>query len=165
MYIRPETAADQHAIFGVTERAFAGQPHSDGTEPTIIDRLRKSGDLTLSLVAVDRGKLIGHVAFSPVQIGASDEGWFGLGPVAVDPHRQKRGIGKGLIGRGLSLLSMKGAHGVVLVGNPDYYQRFGFQSDGTLSYGSVPKEYVQALHWTGPSPSGDIRYSAAFDGA
>ena len=91
--IRPERAGDEVAIRRVTATAFAGQPHSDGSEPTIVDRLRVDGDLALSLVAEAADGIVGQVAFSPVSIADGSAKWYGLGPVSVLPKEQGRGIG------------------------------------------------------------------------
>ena len=80
--IRTERAGDEAAVRALTEAAFRGQPHSDGSEAAIIDRLRGAGDLTLSLVAELAGEPVGHVAFSPVEISDSTTGWYGLGRAA-----------------------------------------------------------------------------------
>ena len=91
--IAQERAGDEAAIRAVTQAAFAGLPHSEQTEAAIVDALRAAGALAVSLVAVDEGKVVGHVAFSPVTIDGGDKGWFGLGPVSVTPKRQRGGIG------------------------------------------------------------------------
>lgn len=99
--IRDETRADRGAIAVVTANAFADVKHSDQSEPAIVARLRDAGALAQSLVAADRGEIVGHVAFSPVLIDGCDYGWFGLGPVSVVPDRQGEGIGSKLINAGL----------------------------------------------------------------
>lgn len=126
--IRPETAADIDAISAVTEAAFQNHPYSRQTEPFIIHALRKAGVMTVSLVAETDGKVVGHVAFSPVKISDGSSGWYGLGPVSVLPELQRQGIGKALIREGLSRLKVAGANGCMLVGDPGYYQRFGFRN-------------------------------------
>ena len=79
MLIRPERPDDVDAIDRLTIAAFEPQWFSDGSEAPIVRSLRASGDLTLSLVAEDDGDVVGHVAFSPVTIDGSHDGWFGLG--------------------------------------------------------------------------------------
>ncbi|WP_298672346.1 GNAT family N-acetyltransferase [uncultured Sphingomonas sp.] len=85
MQIRPEKLEDEEFIRAVTTSAFLEAEHSDGNEAAIVDGLRKAGALTISLVAADGGNIVGHVAFSPVMIDGVLDGWFGLGPVSVDP--------------------------------------------------------------------------------
>ena len=104
MIIRKETALDIEAITRVTIAAFKTLPISNQTEQFIIKALRTAGALTLSLVAEIDGRIIGHIAFSPVTISDGATGWYGLGPVSVLPEYQKQGIGKSLINEGLSLL-------------------------------------------------------------
>jgi putative acetyltransferase len=164
MMIRFEQPQDQMAITRITIAAFAGQAHSGQTEHVIIDRLRDAGALTLSLVAVDRGEIIGHVAFSPVEIEAEHKGWFGLGPVSVRPERQREGIGTSLIQRGLRELRTRGAAGCVVLGDPAYYRRFGFENDDALRYEGAPGEFFMRKELRGGVPAGTVRYHPAFDG-
>ena len=109
--IRTERPADDAAIHALTRVAFEPMPFSSGTEAPIVRALRSSGDLTLSLVAEDDGVIVGHIAFSPVTIDGVHGGWFGLGPISVRADRQRQGIGKALIARGLELLRQRGAAG------------------------------------------------------
>ncbi|WP_348643510.1 GNAT family N-acetyltransferase [Rhizobium lusitanum] len=96
MIIRSETSSDIAAIDDLTRRAFLPMAFSDGSEASIITALRGAGHLTLSLVAEEGGVIIGHIAFSPLTIGDAIEGWFSLGPVSVEPERQRSGIGRRL---------------------------------------------------------------------
>ena len=120
--------------------------------------LRSAGALTVSLVAEQEGELFGHVAFSPVTIGQEDRGWFGLGPVAVQPGHQNRGIGSKLIEAGLAQLRSSGASGCVVLGEPEYYARFGFRADPRLTFPGPPPEYFQALRWSDHSAQGEVAY-------
>ncbi len=165
MHIRPEQPADSDAIRALTTEAFATAPHSSGTEAAIVDGLRAAGALTLSLVAVEDGEIVGHVAFSPVTVDGAERGWFGLGPVSVRSSRQRGGIGSGLIREGLRRLREMGADGCVLLGDPAYYGRFGFANDPALVLEGVPPEYFMRLGFGGEMPAGTVRYHAAFDGA
>jgi predicted N-acetyltransferase YhbS len=161
--IRSERQGDEAAIGTLTAAAFAGHPHSDGGEPAIVERLRASGELTLSLVAAaDDGAVIGHVAFSPVTIEDGTGKWFGLGPVSVFPPNQGSGIGSALIREGLARLEKRGAAGCVVLGEPAYYGRFGFAHDPALTYPGPPPEYFQRLLLRGEPPRGTVSYSAAF---
>jgi len=163
--IRPERPADADAIRDLTDKAFRGAPHSDGTEAGIVEALRADGALTLSLVAVIAGEIVGHAAFSPVTIAGAAGDWHGLGPVSVTPDHQRRGIGQAMIREGLQRLADMNATGCVVLGDPGYYARFGFESDAGLRYGDVPPGYFQRLIFKGPAPAGEVRYNAAFDGA
>lgn len=160
--IRPERTGDERAIHEVVRAAFTDHPHSDGSEPAIVDRLRADGDLKISLVAEDGGEIVGHVAFSPVAISDGSEGWFGLGPVAVAPHRQREGIGAALIEHGLALLRERAARGCVVLGDPAYYARFGYAHDPALTYPGPPPEYFQRLVIGASGASGVVTYAPAF---
>ncbi|MCB2083824.1 MAG: N-acetyltransferase [Sphingomonadaceae bacterium] len=161
--IRAERVGDEPAIHHLTAAAFRDVEHSDGSEPAIVDRLRELGHLALSLVAADgQGAIIGHAAYSPVTIDGKDEAWFGLGPISVAPEHQRRGVGSALIERGTAELREKGARGIVLLGNPAYYSRFGFEHDPRLSYPGPPPEYFQRLVMAGETPAGTVCYSPAF---
>lgn len=160
--IRPETASDHDPIHALTKAAFAPMDYSDGSEPDIIRKLRANGDLCCSLVATMGTRLIGHIAFSPVTLNGVSDGWYGLGPISVDPEHQKTGVGSALIHAGFDWLKTQHARGCVLIGDPNYYSRFGFISDGTLTYGDVPSEFVQWIGFDGHTASGNLRYAAAF---
>ena len=160
--IRPERVGDWSAIQGVVAAAFDGHPHSDGSEPGIVEALRADGDLAISLVAEEGGAIVGHVAFSPVSVSDGSEGWFGLGPVAVDPARQGEGIGTALIERGMDLLRDRGAAGCVVLGDPAYYARFGFAHDPALIYPGPPPEYFQRLVIGSSGARGVVAYARAF---
>ncbi|MBX4957143.1 GNAT family N-acetyltransferase [Rhizobium lentis] len=163
MHIRYETPADIDAIQHLTSAAFRPMPYSEGTEADIIRRLRASGDLTISLVAEEAGEILGHVAFSPVTIDGVDDRWFGLGPISVKPERQRQGIGKALMAKGLELLKERGASGCALIGNPDVYSGAGFSSDGQLTYHDLDTRFVQRIVFRGPAPSGMLRFAPAFE--
>ncbi len=98
--------------------------------------MRKLGQISLSLVAIDDEDLIGQVTFSPVKLSDGSRPWFGLGPISVIPDRQGEGIGGQLIRAGLDEIDGMGALGCVLTGDPLYYQRFGFE----LATRNVPEK-------------------------
>ncbi len=163
MLIRPECAGDEEAIHRLTIAAFESMEFSNGSEAPIIDGLRRSGDLILSLVAEQNVTIIGHIAFSPVSIEGVADNWFGLGPISVRPECQRQGIGKALILKGMELLKARGAKGCALIGDPAFYGRFGFHSDGLLSYGGLDRRYVQRIVFSGPAPRGTLKFAPAFD--
>lgn len=163
MTIRLERFDDIAAIGAVTTAAFEGRPYSSQTEALIVDALRAAGALSLSLVAeTDDGQIVGHIAFSPVDIELSDGAWYGLGPVSVAPGRQKEGHGQALIREGLERLKAMGAAGCVLLGSPLYYARFGFETDEALTYGGEASPYLQRLVFKGRPPRGAVTYHMAF---
>jgi putative acetyltransferase len=124
MRIRKEQPADVGDIRRVNELAF-GRPQEAG----LVDVLRSNGGLTLSMVAVDDDKVVGHIAFSPVMVESNDESFaaVGLGPMAVLPESQGRGIGSALVRAGLTSLRESRHLVVVVLGHPSYYPRFGFR--------------------------------------
>jgi len=161
--IRPETASDIAAIHEVTVAAFKDVPHSDNTEQFIVKALREANALTISLVAENLNRVVGHVAISPVIISDSTTNWFGLGPISVCPAHQNQGIGGELMKKALSELRKLGAAGCVLLGDPSYYSRFGFKPEPNIELPDVPPEYFQALSFTPTMPHGLVTYHEAFN--
>ena len=162
--VREERPGDEEAIAALVASAFAGLPHAGGNEAGIVEGLRNAGALAVSLVAESEDRLVGHVAFSPVRVASAERGWFGLGPLAVAPAWQRRGIGSALVRAGLDRLRTGGARGCVVLGDPAYYGRFGFIADARLRFAAAPAEYFQMLCWEAQVPSGRVDYHAAFDG-
>lgn len=162
--IRPETPDDAGAIRSVTRLAFAGMEHADGDEHLLVGRLREAGDLALSLVVEQGGQIVGHIAFSPVTISDGSADWYGLGPVSVLPECQGAGIGSKLVHRGINNIRAAGAKGIVVLGDPEFYTRFGFEHDPDLAYPGLPPEYFQRLVLSGQAPRGTVRYAPAFGG-
>lgn len=161
--IRREAPADSAAIEAVTIAAFLNAPYTSHTEQFIVNALRKAGKLTLSLVAEEDGEIVGHVAVSPVSISDGTSGWSGLGPISVLPEWQGRGIGSALMREALRALEAEEAAGCVLLGEPEYYGRFGFRAEPNLVLPDVPPEYFQALAFRPPLPCGTVSYDEAFN--
>lgn len=166
MIIRDETDSDAGEIRALTAAAFADVPQSSQSEAALVEALRAAGALTLSLVAVDDdGRVVGHVALSPVAIdGDAGRGWYGGGPLSVRPDRQHRGIGTALVRSALDHLRARNASGCVAVGDPEYYRRFGFTS-GSLVLPGVPAHNVLAVAFDGAVPAGTVAFHPAFDAA
>jgi putative acetyltransferase len=162
MIIRKEIQSDVGAISDITKAAFEHHPYSNNTEQFIINALRAANALTISLVAEVDGKLVGHIAFSPVTFSDGSENWYGLGPISVEPDYQKQGVGTKLVNEGLHLLKDLGAEGCVLVGNPNYYERFGFRSTNGLKHEGVPQENFLALSFCNRIPAGVVQFHQAF---
>jgi len=160
--IRNETSADVGTIAEVTIAAFRTLEISNHTEQFIIDALRAAKALTASLVAEVDGRLVGHIAFSPVIISDSTPNWYGLGPVSVLPEYQRKGIGKALIEEGLSRLKSLNAQGCCLVGHPAYYRKFGFENVPGLVHEGVPREVFFALSFGGHYPQGKVTFHEGF---
>ncbi|WP_439816998.1 GNAT family N-acetyltransferase [Zavarzinia sp. CC-PAN008] len=163
--IRTERPEDAAAISALTSAAFLNAPHSSHQEAAVVEALRAGGALALSLVADVRGAVAGHIAFSPVTIDGRDIGWFGLGPVSVDPAHQQGGIGLALVRQGLDTLRRNGAQGCVVLGDPAYYGRFGFRAVRGLVLPGPPAAFFQALALGGPMAQGTVAYYPAFAAA
>lgn len=161
--IRSEAEDDAEAIERVTIDAFRNVEHSDQTEHFIVAALRRAGALTISLVARSESGVVGHVAVSPVRISDGSPGWFGLGPISVLPDVQRQGVGSALMHAALSELRHRGAVGCVLVGDPDYYHRFGFRCVESLRFPDVPAEYFQVVSFGGVVPDAEVEYHEAFN--
>ena len=160
--IRDEKETDFGVISNVTKSAFETMEISNHTEQFIIEALRSSKALTVSLVAEINGLVVGHIAFSPVTMSDGTKDWYGLGPVSVHPEFQRKGIGKALIQEGLSRLRNINANGCCLVGHPGYYQRFGFKNVEGLVYEGVPPEVFFALSFDGNIPQGTVIFHEGF---
>lgn len=162
MIIRKEMESDFEAITEVTIAAFNTLPISNHTEQFIIKALRAAGVLTISLVAEIDDQIVGHIAFSPVTISDGSTGLYGLGPVSVLPKYHRQGIGKSLINKGLDLLKDLEAQGCVLVGDPNYYKKFGFQNYPDLIHEGIPQEVFIALPFSERIPKGIVVFHEGF---
>ena len=162
MKIRKETPSDIAAIEAVTIAAFQNAAHTNHAEQFIVRALRNSGQLSVSLIAEKNGTVIGHVAVSPVTISSSVTRWYGLGPISVIPEHQEQGVGAQLMENALAELRTLGAAGCVVLGEPGYYSRFGFNAEPSLVLPDVPAEYFQAISFNGSLPSGTVSYHDSF---
>jgi putative acetyltransferase len=162
MVIRDEREIDVGAIAEVTAAAFSTLAISSHTEQFIIAALRAAGALSISLVAELDGRVVGHVAFSPVTVSDGTPGWYGLGPVSVLPGFQRQGIGTALIREDLSRLKALNARGCCLVGHPEYYRQFGFENIQGLEHAGVPPEVFFALPFAGDPPQGRVAFHDGF---
>jgi len=164
--IRPETPGDTGAIRAVNEDAFGNSSEAD-----LVEKLRTRGAITLSLVATDRNKIIGHILFSPVTIASGNAIYeaLGLGPMSVLTSCQRQGIGSQLVLAGLQECRRLGNKIVVVLGHPDYYPRFGFVPASTYNINceyDVPDEVFMAMElFTGAleGKSGTARYQPEFN--
>ena len=166
MHIRNETYNDIDAIRALNYSAFKDHPaHEPGAEPTehlIVDRLRDANALSLSLVAIDNDQVVGHLAISPVALEGSNQSWFGLGPVAVLPSLQSKGIGSKMIRSAINEVSGWDSGGLVVMGDPKYYGRFGFEQLQAIQSEGIPAEYFMALLMNDNNASGNVAYHSAF---
>jgi putative acetyltransferase len=145
VFIREERPEDIPAIREVNQQAF-GRPG----EGQLVDALRENGAILASLVAVQEGKVVGHILYSPVTAGSGGESLVGagLGPMAVLPGCQRQGIGGKLIEAGNQKMGEAGYPFIVVLGHTGYYPRFGFRparSYGVRCEWEVPEEVFMIL--------------------
>ena len=162
MQIRTDRDADRAIIRELIRSAFANQRFSNHREHEIVDRLRADQAMSVSLCAELNNEILGYVACSPVEIDAKPSNWHGLGPLAVRPDNQRLGIGGRLMMVAIDRLTAAGAAGIVLLGEPAYYRRFGFSQCSTLTLPGVPAEYFMQRTISGVQPTGVVRYHDAF---
>ena len=125
--IREEQARDVEQVRALLCAAF-----STDAESRLVDALRANGKVLISLVAVCAEDVLGHILFSPVTSSPPSEAkGMGLAPVAVLPAVQSQGIGSQLILTGLELCEELGVDYCVVLGSPDYYERYGFEKAST----------------------------------
>jgi putative acetyltransferase len=123
MLIRTEAPADILPVDRLLKAVFPTD-----AEANLVMQLRENGRLTLSLVACsDEGEVIGYVLFSPVLLENEDLGWQGLAPVAVKEECRNQGIAAELIREGFDSLRDFGYPACVVLGDPAYYRRLGFE--------------------------------------
>jgi putative acetyltransferase len=126
--IRAEAEADWEAIRKVNELAFG-----DTETAELVDAIRASDRFVpeLSLVAESQGQALGHVMLSYVDIEPGSHRVLQVGPLAVLPSHQRRGIGSALMAEAVRLADERGEPLLLLEGNPAYYERFGFSRADT----------------------------------
>lgn len=158
MLIQPETSDHQKAIRDVHLDAFQSAIEAD-----LMDRLRRDGHALISLVALDGAEVVGHVVFSPMTAPMKA---LGLGPVAVASRRQRQGIGSKLIREGIARAKDAGWEAVFVLGDPAFYQRFGFSAAETGGFASRHAgPFFMALPLGGPQlpvTAGRVDYAPAF---
>jgi putative acetyltransferase len=163
--VRQEQPGDAAAVHRVVAAAFKGR-----TEADLVDKLRANGRFALSLVAVQGGAVVGHVLLTDVTVaghGLVPRG-AGLAPLAVRPTFQRRGIGAMLVRAALQRAARAGYGFVCLLGDPSYYQRFGFRPASTLGLASefdAPPEAFLAIELAPGAlagVSGTVRYLPEF---
>jgi putative acetyltransferase len=162
LQIRAAEPGHTAGISQLITAAFSGMPHADGDEAELVLELRAAGALPVSLVTLLDGVLVAYVAFSPARPADRSAGWYGLGPLAVLPGHQRKGIGSALLRRGLFKLKALGAAGCIVVGEPDYYRRFGFALAPGNAPATEPAEYFMLQSFGSTTPHGAIDFHPAF---
>jgi predicted N-acetyltransferase YhbS len=170
LLVRQEQEKDHEAVYQVVKTAFETMELADGDEQDLVNRLRKGEAFIpeLSLVAECDGKIIGHILFTKMKIGAHPS--LALAPVAVLPEYQNQGVGGKLIVAGHRIARELGHDSVILVGHPAYYPRFGYKLAskwGIKAPFDVPDEAFMALELVEgglTGVSGMIEYAPEFFG-
>ena len=165
--IRQERPEDYQQVRELVRDTFALAEHSDGDEHNLIERIRLSPDYIpdLSLVAVSDDIVLGHIMFSRISVGQSEA--IALAPLSVRTDWQNKGIGKLLVTAGHRQARKMGYSCSVVLGNPDYYSKFGYErasNYGIIAPFDVPSEYymVSKLDKNRNLPKGYVEYSDAF---
>lgn len=160
LLVRPERPADRAGVDSLVRASFPS-----AAEREVVRALREAEGV-VSLVAEECGTLLGHVLFSRVGVAGS---WsaMGLGPVAVRADRRGRGVGAKLVEAGLGRLEEAGEPTCVVLGDPAWYGRFGFEDaalHGLRCKWEVP---AGAFQVRGPlrGPPGLVSYDPIFDAA
>ncbi|MCL1467778.1 GNAT family N-acetyltransferase [Argonema galeatum] len=163
-----ETEDDIATIREVVTAAF-GQTN----EAQLVEAIRNSPNFIpeLSIVAKEDGNVVGHILFSPITIEAQEQisGAGALAPLAVTPARQRQAIGTQLVQVGLSKCRNLGHSIVVVLGHPQYYRRFGFQTASKFGMQApfpVPDEAFMVFELMPDAlknVSGIVRYPTYFD--
>lgn len=163
MNVRPEQFCDRDAISDVHRKVFPTE-----AEAKLVESLRGTAVELISLVAEVSQGVIGHILFSPVTMNGVVK-IMGLGPMAVLPERQSKGVGTRLIIEGLKACEGAGCDAVVVLGHPDYYPRFGFLPAarfGIKSEYNAPSEAVMVLELQKgilKRTSGTVKYHRLFN--
>jgi putative acetyltransferase len=176
MFIRQEQPSDADAVREVHRLAFTKpasdeSPARDGSvEAYLVDELRADGDLIepLCLVAERDGGVVGHVAVSRGNLDGARAALVAIGPLGVLPDLQGAGIGSALMHATIAAADALGERGIILLGHPTYYPRFGFGP--AVDHGITPPQdwgpayfMLRRLGAWGDGLSGAFRYAPAFE--
>ncbi|MBL1378611.1 GNAT family N-acetyltransferase [Zobellella iuensis] len=159
---RTERPGDGDDIDEVVYAAFDRPDEAD-----LVLALREQGAISVSQVAEYEGAVIGHLAMSPVYINGEDLGWLGLAPVSIWPDCQRQGVGSEMIKEAINAANELDWAGIVVLGDPAFYGRFGFKPARELGlHCPFPDagDAFMALALKQPAPSGLVTYHPAFDG-
>lgn len=165
--IRTEQESDYEQVYKVVNEAFKNASHSDGNEPDLVNKLRKSKAFIpeLSLVAIKNGKIAGHILFTKAYV--NEHTVLALAPLSVLPDCQRQGVGLALIEAGHQIAKSLGYEFSVVLGHPEYYPKAGYVPAGL--YGIKPPFPVAdenfmalCLNGKGRRLDGIIRYDDAF---
>lgn len=155
--LRPYEASDEAAVEALLRTSF-----DSPAEAELVVQLRKDGDAEIELVADSDGTILGHVMLSKM---TAPERALGLGPVATSDEHRGTGIASTLIESSLALATANDWLSVFLLGDPAFYERFGFSVEDAAAFtGSFAGPYLQVTFLDeeeGPR-KGDVAYAKAF---
>ena len=155
--LRTERPGDMLPVYEMVTAAFG---RTDEAE--LVNRLRECGAAVVTMVEEEEYEFMGHLMLSPITINGVEGPWLGLAPVAVHPDWQGQGIGSDLIREGLDTALEMDWKGVVVLGDPAYYSRFGFRTDPLLTLPGAPEGAFQALRYTDAASAGEVVLHPAF---
>jgi putative acetyltransferase len=159
--IRNEEAKNVEQVQEILRLAFPTE-----AESKLVEGLRANGKAVISLVAVRDEQVLGHILFSLVSTSPSSEAkGIGLAPVAVHPDVQSQGIGSELIREGLHRCETLGYDYCVVLGNPKYYGRFGFEKAsqfGAQNEYGVDDEFMLIRFSKRGTVQGMVKYAPEF---
>jgi putative acetyltransferase len=158
--LRLESPRDAPFIRELLQASFPGHDEAD-----LVDKLRRDGDIVLSLVAEADGLLIGHVLFSRVIVSgeAGSQQAVALAPLAVLTEHRQRGIGTGLVREAHGRVAAMGETLSIVVGEPGYYSRFGYSNQRAARFESeYQSPYLMAVSFGAAPCEGRLVYPRAF---
>ena len=148
--ITPETASDRAEVEALVLRAFG-----PGRFAKTAERLRERAPLAAGFVAREGGHLIGSVRLWSIAVGETPALF--LGPIAVDAERRRDGLGADLVAACIAQAEASGVPGILLIGDPPYFERFGFErAPAARMPGPADPRRVMWLSITAPVPGGDV---------
>jgi putative acetyltransferase len=162
--IRPERASDAPAVYAVVAAAFERDD-----EARLVDALRRLAEPYIAFVAEAEGRVIGHIAFTPITLDGDGPAAMGLAPVAVEPNTQRRGVGSALVRAGLNACAERDVGLVFVLGHAEYYPRFGFRPAFDFGFHYRSTEFDPSFFVLELSPgaaagrSGFVHYHHAFE--
>lgn len=155
--IRDESPRDWKAVYQVVSSAFGQLPEAE-----FVQELRKAGDSVISLVADEDGQIVGHVLLSRMDAPFPA---LALAPLSVIPTRQRSGMGSALVKRAVNRARSEGWVAVFVLGDPNYYERFGFDREAATGFTSpyAGRHFmVLKLSESLPATTGELRHAPAF---
>lgn len=157
--VRAASPEDYLAISDLLNAAFQGPDEGD-----LVGQLRHDNDVVLELVALKHKTIVGHILFSRLKVAdAEDFHAVALAPLAVSPDHQGQGIGSELVRSAHEHLAYAGEKLSVVLGEPDYYGRFGYEHERAAGFVSQYQgEYLQAIAFGDAPISGTLVYAPAF---